>query len=87
MSLRRVALRRHSDHQVAETAEEALALFAASQETAPLPVPTDSLHSLQSNPNEADDGKENVLPTGPDLGSTSLSALENVDAEISEKAS
>eukprot|EP00439_Symbiodinium_sp_Y106_P016690 s7642_g2.t1 len=77
MSLRRVALRRHSDHQVAETAEEALALFAASQETAPLPVPTDSLHSLQSNPNEADDGKENVLPTGPDLGSTSLSALEN----------
>ncbi|CAE7648478.1 unnamed protein product [Symbiodinium pilosum] len=82
MSLRRVALRRHSDHQVAETAEEALALFAASLETAPMPVPSES---LQSNPNEVDDGKENVLPTMPELAFTGLSAMVNAEAEVSEK--
>ncbi|CAJ1422837.1 unnamed protein product [Effrenium voratum] len=62
MSLRRVALRRHSDHMVAESAEEAMASFAAASFAGACAETNEN-----SNPNEPQNEKEHVLPPLPDL--------------------
>eukprot|EP00434_Breviolum_minutum_P046086 symbB.v1.2.041493.t1/scaffold8278.1/size6969/1 len=76
MSLRRVAIRRHSDHNVAETAEEAMATLAQ-QAVSDKP----SENPRASSPLE-DEEKENVLPPTTDLDTDGLSA----ESEKSEKA-
>jgi len=75
MSLRRVAIRRHSDHNVAETAEEAMATLAQQAVSDKL-----SENPRASSPLE-DEEKENVLPPTTDLDTDGLSA----ESEKSEK--
>ena len=85
MSLRRVALRRHSDHLVAETAEEALACLAAAQvEPLSLSRPDVAVDvrreaSAASNASEAGEEKDQVLPPVPDLNQGATSATDASD--------
>ncbi|CAK9024822.1 unnamed protein product, partial [Durusdinium trenchii] len=79
MSLRRVAIRRHSDHLVAETAEEAMASFAAQLAAEQGDTPQ------ESNPNEGDEEKDHVLPPVPDLEPADPQEAEESDgAEATE---
>lgn len=79
MSLRRVAIRRHSDHLLAATAEEAMVTSAASQAAEHTENPR-----ATSNPNEEADEKDDVLPPTADLDRSGLAQAESDIAGESE---